>query len=88
MEMPIGSFAKYPLTLICYAAAAKLLEHAGELLSLTLDPEGRVYLEPPEEAAEVDVVGTYRIEKTARRRDVEDILREDLQHERELRKLI
>lgn len=41
-------------------AALALADVPGRTLSLTMDPEGRVHLEAPEEAAEVDIVGTYR----------------------------
>lgn len=58
-EILIGRHRRKPLGAMADDAARRIAE-AGKALALTLDPDGRFWIEPPEQAAETDVVGVYR----------------------------
>lgn len=78
-----GNLRTYPVTLIAYAAARIITQELdGKPSAVTLDPEGRAWVESPEEAAEVDVVGVYAGPSP---RPLAEAIREDLLHELELR---
>lgn len=72
-----GAFRSYPLTLIGFADTP-----SGSLLSVTADPDGRVWVEPPEDAAEVDILATYRTGGALR--DLEPLIHSELQFHRDL----
>lgn len=58
-EILIGRHRRKSVGAIADAAARRIAE-AGRALALTLDPDGAWWLEPPELAAESDLVGVYR----------------------------
>ncbi len=58
-EILIGRHRRKPVGQMADEAARKIAA-AGRALALTLDPDGRWWLESPETAAEEDVVGVYR----------------------------
>jgi hypothetical protein len=58
-EILIGRRRRKPLGAIADDAARHIAQ-SGRTLALTLCPDGRWHLEPPELAAEDDIVGVYR----------------------------
>lgn len=85
MNIELGSLLRYPVTALAIRAA-KIIAAEGGLLPVTLDPQDFVRIEDPEEAAEVDIVGWYRVDAATRLRELEDRIRTDLIHERTLRR--
>lgn len=86
MNIELGSLLRYPPTALAIRAA-KLIADAGGLWPVTLDPgDYMVRIEDPEEAAEVDIIGWYRVDALTRLRELEDRIRTDLIHERTLRR--
>lgn len=58
-EILIGRHRRKPLGQLADEAARRIAK-SDRALALTLDPDGRWWLEPPETAADEDVVGVYR----------------------------
>lgn len=79
-EIPCGSLHRRPLTLIAFTAARIVKESGRPILAVTLDPDGNVWVEEPDEAAEVDVLGVYSTDRS--RNEIEEAIRDDLRHER------
>lgn len=82
VEVPCGSIRKHSLQAIAYTAARKLCRTGGAAMTLTLDPAGSAFLEPPAVAAFQDSVGTYQ---GTRPLVLERAMLEDLKHFVELK---
>lgn len=76
-EYMCGSVHKLAPTTLVGRAASKILEFASPR-AVTMDPGGRVWVDAPDNAAEVDVVGVY---EPCGLRSLEEAIAEDLQHE-------
>ncbi|MCE7031755.1 hypothetical protein LY625_03835 [Lysobacter sp. GX 14042] len=77
----VGNLRRQAAGEIAADAARRMVRAAGPV-AVTVDPDGRVWLEPPECAAEVDLVGVYDPElglvaiTTVVRDDLIDVRRE------------
>ena len=60
-EYMCGSVHKLAPSTLVSRAACKIMEFESPR-AVTLDPGGRVWVESPDDAAEVDIVGVYRPE--------------------------
>lgn len=82
-ETLIGSIHNRPASVLADIAARAALEHKSPRC-VTLDPDGKVWVEAPDGAAECDVVGVYGglglLDLTRR-------IAEDLAHELKVRDL-
>lgn len=57
-DRPIGTLDTYPPSELGARCADRVMAFAGPR-AVTVDPEGRVWVEPVREAAEDDLVGVY-----------------------------
>ena len=57
-DKPLGSFDTYTASELGARCAHAIMEYARPR-AVTIDPEGRVWVEPVAEAAECDLVGVY-----------------------------
>ena len=58
-EHLVGSVHARPANTLADLAARIVMEHVSPRC-VTLDPDGKVWVEPPEHAAEPDIVGVYQ----------------------------
>ena len=82
VELPCGSTKRHSLAAIAYTAARKLTRAGGARMTLTLDPAGLAFLEPPAVACFEDSVGTY---EGTRPFTMEKLILDDLKHFVELK---
>lgn len=54
----IGNVHRLPCSIIAAAVADKIVRHK-RARAVTIDPDGRVYIEAVKDAAETDIVGVY-----------------------------
>lgn len=56
--LPCGSLVRQPPSVVADRAARHLLSSQSPR-AVTVDPRGRVFVEPPADAVEMDLVGVY-----------------------------
>lgn len=78
-----GSVHRHPVGKLADTAARQIMSYKSPR-AVTLDPEGKVWVDNPDHAAEVDLVGVYRPEGLLA---LTRTITEDLRHEIEVRQL-
>lgn len=79
---PIGSVHRLPCSIIA-AAAADQISRYKRPRAVTIDPEGRVYVEAVKDAAEADIVGIYDLSLDVLA--LTQAIADDLMHEKQAR---
>lgn len=82
-EIPCGSIHRVPIGAIADKAARTIMGYRSDR-AVTLDPEGRVFVDTPANAADCDLVGVYRYDGLL---ELPRMIQADLRHEVEVRKL-
>jgi len=84
IEKQCGRLANTPIATLA-ARCADVVALLDMPHAVTMDPEGRVWVEAPHEAAEVDIVGTYQ--RALGVLELTRLIAGDLRHEAEMRGL-